>query len=332
MLIFPRWAVIGWLLTTCTNQVAASNAKLALFYDWLFYDAEKDNIMNIEPAILVMHHSLRPHPAITSTLLDFLCRILHNFYPAEQEKVKNGIYSSLRQIVDKRVLPALRPLFTNQRLDDELRALLKEKFGVLFSKEEEKTEPSPVIDREDQYSLNEPGAPAFSDDDEEEEERSEEVKTEPSPAVPVGGGASILDSAPPLGSSRLSELSQMLEGGGSPGSPRKPSYNNHIVTNGDSEELDLDIITKLEELREETQCERRCEIMDQLVQSCITDRVEDEAAQKVAQQLSETLKDHFEGRIFPENPTAENIEDSIGQPLFVLFRNLCEISESDPNR
>ena len=51
--------MIGWLLTTCTNQVTASNAKLALFYDWLFYDAEKDNIMNIEPAILVMHHSLR---------------------------------------------------------------------------------------------------------------------------------------------------------------------------------------------------------------------------------------------------------------------------------
>jgi hypothetical protein len=26
--IIPRWAVIGWLLTTCTNQVASSNAKL----------------------------------------------------------------------------------------------------------------------------------------------------------------------------------------------------------------------------------------------------------------------------------------------------------------
>lgn len=48
--IIPRWAVIGWLLTTCTNPVAASNAKLALFYDWLFFDAEKDNIMNNEPA------------------------------------------------------------------------------------------------------------------------------------------------------------------------------------------------------------------------------------------------------------------------------------------
>ena len=58
-LLCARWAVIGWLLTTCTNQVAASNAKLALFYDWLFFDSEKDNIMNIEPAILVMHHSMR---------------------------------------------------------------------------------------------------------------------------------------------------------------------------------------------------------------------------------------------------------------------------------
>ena len=129
--------MIGWLLTTCTNQVAASNAKLALFYDWLFYDQERDNIMNIEPAILVMHHSMRPHPAITATLLDFLCRIIHNFCPAEAEKVRNGIYSSLRQIVEKRVLPSLSPLFDSQRLDRELRNMLKERFGAFLSKEEE---------------------------------------------------------------------------------------------------------------------------------------------------------------------------------------------------
>lgn len=73
--IIPRWAIIGWLLTTCTSNVAASNAKLSLFYDWLLYDSERDNIMNIEPAILVMYHSMRSHPAITATLLDFLCRV-----------------------------------------------------------------------------------------------------------------------------------------------------------------------------------------------------------------------------------------------------------------
>lgn len=135
--ILPRWAIIGWLLTTCTvgglgrmtslrpltslssdlpeilpsvclqSNVAASNAKLALFYDWLFFNPDKDSIMNIgltrahtssthisphlytllvlmsvcvcvsEPAILVMHHSMKPHPAITATLLDFMCRVTH---------------------------------------------------------------------------------------------------------------------------------------------------------------------------------------------------------------------------------------------------------------
>jgi integrator complex subunit 3 len=32
--IIPRWAIIGWLLTSCTSQVSLANAKLALFYDW----------------------------------------------------------------------------------------------------------------------------------------------------------------------------------------------------------------------------------------------------------------------------------------------------------
>jgi len=73
--IIPRWAIIGWIISSCTSNVAAANAKLSLFYDWLFYDPERDNIMNIEPAILVMFHSMRNHPIITVTLLDFLCRV-----------------------------------------------------------------------------------------------------------------------------------------------------------------------------------------------------------------------------------------------------------------
>ena len=53
---------------------------------------------------------------------------------------------------------------------------------------------------------------------------------------------------------------------------------------------------------------------------------------QVAEKLSDILRDQFEGKIFPENPTPENIEDSVGQPLFVIFRTLCEINEIDPNR
>uniref|UniRef100_A0A9L0S7U8 Integrator complex subunit 3 n=1 Tax=Equus caballus TaxID=9796 RepID=A0A9L0S7U8_HORSE len=138
--ILPRWAIIGWLLTTCTSNVAASNAKLALFYDWLFFSPDKDSIMNIEPAILVMHHSMKPHPAITATLLDFMCRIIPNFYPPLEGHVRQGVFSSLNHIVEKRVLAHLAPLFDNPKLDKELRAMLREKFPEFCSS------PSPPVE------------------------------------------------------------------------------------------------------------------------------------------------------------------------------------------
>lgn len=334
--IIPRWAVIGWLLTTCTNQVAASNAKLALFYDWLFYDVEKDNIMNIEPAILVMHHSMRPHPAITATLLDFLCRVIQNFYPAEQEKVRNGIYSSLRQIVDKRVLPSLSPLFDNQRLDRELRSMLKERFGVFLSREgEEKLDPNPIIDKDDHYGPSEPG-PAFSDDEDDEViESFEKIEKEEPPIMMGRPVQSILETVPPniVRPADVTPVPLDIDPPVVKHENNRRNSTNHVTANGDGEEdLEQEVTEKLEELKEEKNCEKRCEIMDQLVQVIISEQIEDENARQVAEKLSDILKDQFEGRIFPENPTPESIEDSIGQPLFVIFRSLCEISEIDPNR
>ena len=40
----------------------------------------------------------------------------------------------------------------------------------------------------------------------------------------------------------------------------------------------------------------------------------------IAEKLSEVLKEQFEGRIFPDTPTKENIAESVEQPLFVIFR------------
>jgi integrator complex subunit 3 len=39
----PRWSLCAWLLSTCTSNIDYVNLKLALFYDWLFYDAKKGN-------------------------------------------------------------------------------------------------------------------------------------------------------------------------------------------------------------------------------------------------------------------------------------------------
>ncbi|KAH8272175.1 hypothetical protein KR018_005668 [Drosophila ironensis] len=126
--IIPRWAIIGWLISSCTNPIASANAKLSLFYDWLFFDPSKDNIMNIEPGILVMYHSIRNHPFVSSTLLDFLCRITKNFYLNHEDKIRMGVYNSLRLILEKQVIPNLHPLFESPKLDRELRNLIRDSF------------------------------------------------------------------------------------------------------------------------------------------------------------------------------------------------------------
>ncbi|XP_053669847.1 integrator complex subunit 3 homolog [Anopheles nili] len=126
--IIPRWAIIGWLLTSCTNAVALANVKLALFYDWLFFDPAKDNIMNVEPGILVMYHSIKNHPLVSCTLLDFLCRIMKNYYPKWEDRIRTGIYNSLRKILEMKVIPNLVPLFESPKLDRDLKAMLRENF------------------------------------------------------------------------------------------------------------------------------------------------------------------------------------------------------------
>ncbi|XP_037957894.1 integrator complex subunit 3 homolog isoform X2 [Teleopsis dalmanni] len=126
--IIPRWAIIGWLISSCTNPVALANAKLSLFYDWLFFDPTKDNIMNIEPGILVMYHSIRNHPFVSTTLLDFLCRITKNFFIKHEDKIRTGVYNSLHKILEKQVIPNLQPLFESPKIDRELRNLIRENF------------------------------------------------------------------------------------------------------------------------------------------------------------------------------------------------------------
>ena len=51
--------------------------KSALFYDWLFIDERVDNIINIEPAMLLMVYSTPKH--IDMTLLKFLLLLVDNY-------------------------------------------------------------------------------------------------------------------------------------------------------------------------------------------------------------------------------------------------------------
>ncbi|XP_014895047.1 integrator complex subunit 3 [Poecilia latipinna] len=299
--ILPRWAIIGWLLTTCTSNVAASNAKLALFYDWLFFNPEKDSIMNIEPAILVMHHSMKPHPAITATLLDFMCRIIPHFFPPLETQVRQGVFNSLNFIMEKRVLAHLAPLFDNPKLDRELRSMLRERFPEFCSPPSPPTEvkmeeavsmemDNHVLDKEEGcYDHTEA---AFSDDEEEVNNKGkkrefrfhpikEEVIEEPADITPW------LD------------------------------------------QLDDTMKEKVQQIQKTSDTETQCEVMQEVVDLIMEDDFDTEQMSALASCLAELFKDHFRGEVLPEEITEESLEESVSKPVCLIFRNLVTMQEDN---
>ena len=144
----PRWSLCAWLLNTCTSLIDTANLKLALFFDWIIYDAKKDNIMLIEPGILLMYYSMRPNNLIlnninninlTTMLFDFLCRIAINYFWPIKDCILNGIMQSFKDSVDKRVIPSLQVFFNsvNQSIDSSA-----------GSNNKEKHQGQPILDRD----------------------------------------------------------------------------------------------------------------------------------------------------------------------------------------
>ncbi|XP_008800646.2 integrator complex subunit 3 [Phoenix dactylifera] len=108
--IISRWAVVGWLLKSCRRNYFEANAKLALFYDWLFFDEKVDSIMNIEPAMLLMVNSVPKYVDLTHTLLEFLFLLVDNYDVSRKEAIVHGVSAALNLLVRKGVVRSLEPL------------------------------------------------------------------------------------------------------------------------------------------------------------------------------------------------------------------------------
>ncbi|KAL4395842.1 uncharacterized protein [Arachis hypogaea] len=129
--IVPRWAVIGWLLKSCRSSYVEKSVKLALFYDWLYFYESVDSVMNIEPAILLMVHSIQKYIDITHNLLEFLLYLVDNFDVQVENKVliAKGVSSALQLLAKKGVIHSYDVLIYCPALSPNL----KEGLGRLIS-------------------------------------------------------------------------------------------------------------------------------------------------------------------------------------------------------
>ncbi|KAJ7365820.1 Integrator complex subunit 3 [Desmophyllum pertusum] len=346
--IIPRWAIIGWLLTSCQTAVSTVNAKLALFFDWLFYQPDKDNIMNIEPAILLMHHSARSHPAITSTLMDFLCRIVPNYSNLPDVQVRQGVIKAFRHILSKKVVMSLSPLLDSPKMERDLRNLirgtlaefcdsgskLEESSTSAFSKVESLSALSPsdmlgslgsrmmeadtsssikdteLVDSGVDEELEPPDEEAvFSDPDEEDEGDMTPCKSE-----------STKEKDYEFKPIEKEGMDENEEG----------DSNEDITELEDLENLGDELKELVIKFSQESDPAVRCNIMESVLNSIVSlDDFEDDAAKSLAVCLNFCLIDDL---IIPCIFKDRNLEDCLDGPIYVLCRNICVLPTHDVGR
>ncbi|XP_031564730.1 integrator complex subunit 3-like [Actinia tenebrosa] len=341
--VIPRWAIIGWLLTSCQASAASANAKLALFFDWMFFQTDKDNIMNIEPAILLMHCSIRSHPFITSTLLDFICRMMSNYCPSLDGFVRQGVRNGFRIIQRKKVVISLSPLLDNPKLERGLKVLVKrelEEFCVPGVKLEEAStdislqsssmmrlggelgsmDTSKDIETEDSGvddELEMPDEEALFSDPEEDEEM-EGIKNEPI--------EKDYEFKP------IVKEEDTRQGGGTSASTGEERESNEDITELEElENIGEELKSLLIQFSRESDPTMRCKRMENILTGVIDleDSEVDDILKPLAVCLNFCLVDDLLISCFTKE---RNVEESLESPVYELFRNICTLPTHDVSR
>lgn len=124
--ITPRYAQIGWILKT-VNTNWNHYCLQALLYDWFFF-SDKDNIMNVEPAMLLMFNSLKRYKDLTFSCIQFMLMGMNTMTtsdPSLQDVIRHGIRSTIKILLEKKVILSLDPIINDPGLQPQLRDKLK---------------------------------------------------------------------------------------------------------------------------------------------------------------------------------------------------------------
>lgn len=322
--IVPRWSLITWLLTTCQNPIEFQLMKLSLFYDWLFFDPEKDSIMNIEPGILLVFNCLRTHAMMASGFMDFLCRTAFNFAPSVFEQVKSCVCASFKQLLDKKVVASLAPLFDSPKFDADLNALIREVFDEFCSPREDDVivvastlqpgltvptpaeESGPLLDvakvlEDEKFSEDETETPETEVDAENSNDAL--AKRQANPFDLESDLINPLDDpAPvPLSDTQLQQLDPTLQ----------PLL------------IDLQKMSDDDYVRGDS-------VYKILIQMLGLDSFDEDQASVLADCLCGLFRPFFARRVFPKQYENESdLDDTLQAPIFVIFRNLCLTPEEE---
>ena len=330
--ITQRWTLIGWLLSTCPNNVSAANAKLALFYDWLFYQVDTDNIMNIEPGILVMYHSLRNHFQLTATLLDFLCRSALEYFQQGQPS-KDCVQNAFRIILSKKVVSSIMPIIDNQRMGQELKNLVRSTFPEFFQPVNG-TSSGKILDPPSGGKMDSESGIVSNLDGHSDSDAAEGMSdakfsdTEDEADVQVNGEKGSVK----LRDGKFRPIA-VEKAGDEKDDDDDDDDDGDMVDFDELEKLDEDLREMVLKLHQDSNVGARCDTMESIVALVVSlNDFDDEMNSALATCLNNSMVEDYYQFCLPEKVTGRELRDSLEGPLYTLFAKLIHLPTHDIGR
>ncbi|CDW56316.1 integrator complex subunit 3 [Trichuris trichiura] len=324
--VIPRWSFIVWILSTCSDPVESQQCKLALFFDWLFFDIEQDSIMNIEPGLLAAYQCCRSQPSITASLLEFLSLITAEFYPSGKEAMKSCVRQAFKLMLDKGVVVTLAPLIDsicyNANLKASLLDLMPEGTYIRQGEVSMPVEPSPMEISIALSSMDMVSDDAeFSDEETEEQVVIVEEQKDKGPTVKRPPSTGVEEKTAPIEISRSALIDPLLK-------TAEIDIEKPLVL------LDQTLRPMIEDMKAMGEDRAaQCDQMQSLLLAIFRlEDFEEEQASCLADCLCTLFKPLFNRKVFISKEVRADADFLNSHPLFVIFRNLCLTPEEDPSR
>ena len=75
--LVQRWQIILWILIQVKNPLAKASIKQALFFEWIFFNPDRDAHMCLEPAALILQYCLIKHTPLRGLAYELLEYLVH---------------------------------------------------------------------------------------------------------------------------------------------------------------------------------------------------------------------------------------------------------------
>eukprot|EP01113_Clastostelium_recurvatum_P049887 TRINITY_DN9319_c0_g1_i2.p1 TRINITY_DN9319_c0_g1~~TRINITY_DN9319_c0_g1_i2.p1 ORF type:complete len:457 (+),score=77.21 TRINITY_DN9319_c0_g1_i2:1088-2458(+) len=206
--ILQRWAAVGWLLQCVKTEWVSTRAKFALFYDYMFFDNRVEAVMDLEPAILLMQHSLPKYAALTNTLLSFLFDLVEFYDPpgsastgsgfSRSDMIKDNVRLALTCVLEKGVVSSLEFMFASEHISASVKERAKTLLGSLYKPS---ATPSPTLASRPTEAKTTP-SPSLTSRPKEEKMNTAVLNppVAPVPSLTPGPAPSVKETHPPQSS------------------------------------------------------------------------------------------------------------------------------------